>query len=54
MAVNDAGYVHLPDGRRYTIAVFIENSAYDMPSTEALIAQISRIVLNHLYPTTHK
>ncbi len=26
MAVNDAGYVHLPNGHRYTIAVFIENS----------------------------
>lgn len=44
MAVNDAGYVHLPDGRRYTIVVFIENSGYDMAQTEAMIADISRMV----------
>lgn len=45
MAVNDAGYVHLPDGRHYSIAVFIENSALTMPDTEALIAEISQLVL---------
>lgn len=44
MAVNDAGYVHLPDGHRYSIAVFIENSGYDMTETEALIATISEKV----------
>lgn len=48
MAINDAGYVHLPDGRHYTIAVFIENSALSMPDTEVLIAQISRLVLTAL------
>lgn len=44
MAVNDAGYVHLHDGRRYSIAVFIENSGYDMEQTEAIIAEISELV----------
>lgn len=48
MAVNDAGYVHLPNGHRYAIAVFIENSGYDMAQTEALIADISQIVLSHI------
>lgn len=48
MAVNDAGYVHLPDGTRYSIAVFVENSCYDMAATEALIAEISSIVLKHI------
>lgn len=48
MAVNDAGYVHLPDGRRYSIAVFIEDSGYDMPQTEEIIAQISKIVLTYI------
>lgn len=48
MAVNDAGYVCLPDGHRYSIAVFIENSGLDMPQTEDLIAQISNIVLTLL------
>lgn len=48
MAVNDAGYVHLPNRSRYTIAVFIENSGYDMDKTEALIAEISEIVFKRL------
>lgn len=48
MAVNDAGYVHLSDGTRYSIAVFVENSRYDMAATEALIAEISSIVLKHI------
>ncbi len=48
MAINDVGYVHLPDGRSYSIAVFIENSGYDIPHTEAIIAEISKIVYNHL------
>lgn len=44
MAVNDAGYVHLPDGRRYAIAVFVENSGYDMAATSKIIAEISAMV----------
>lgn len=48
MAVNDAGYVHLPNGHHYSIAVFIANSCYDMEKTESLIAEISEIVLNSI------
>lgn len=48
MAINDAGYVHLPSGTSYSIAVFIENSGYDMPQTEEIIARISEIVYTHL------
>lgn len=48
MAVNDAGYVHLPDGHRYSIAVFIEDSGYDMAATESIIADISEIVLSSI------
>lgn len=44
MAVNDAGYVHLPNGHRYSIAVFIAYSGYDMAQTSKLIADISAIV----------
>lgn len=44
MAINDAGYVHLPDGRRYAIAVFVENSGYDMAATSKIIAEISAMV----------
>lgn len=49
MAVNDVGYIHMPDnGRRYSIAVFIENSGYDMTDTESIIAEISRIAFSYL------
>ena len=49
MAVNDVGYIHMPDnGHRYSIAVFIENSGYDMTDTESIIAEISRIVFSNL------
>lgn len=47
MAINDAGYVILPDGRRYCIAVFVADSGYTPAETEALIAGISEIVLRH-------
>ena len=48
MAVNDAGYICLPAGHHFSIAVFIEDSGLDMPQTEELIAQISNIVLTHI------
>lgn len=48
MAVNDAGYVILPDGLHYSVAVFIENSGYDMSQTEELIAEISGIIYSHI------
>ena len=47
MAVNDVGYVHLLDGRSYTIAVFVADSGYDMVHTEKLIADISDLVYRH-------
>ncbi len=48
MAINDVGYVHLPNGRSYSIAVFIENSGYDMPQTEEIIAKISETVYTYI------
>lgn len=48
IAVNDVGYVHLPNGRRYYIAVFVADSGYDMATTSALIAELSRIVAEKL------
>lgn len=45
MAINDVGYVHLPNGHICAVAVFIENSGYDIEQTEALIAEISRLIL---------
>ncbi len=44
IAVNDVGYIHLPDGKRYAIAVFITRSAYSLEETSAVIARISDIV----------
>lgn len=48
MAVNDCGYVHLPESSRYSIAVFIAESAYDMTTTSGLIADISRITYEYI------
>ena len=44
IAVNDCGYVIFPDGYRYSIAVFIADSAYDMDVSAKIIADISSIV----------
>lgn len=44
IAINDAGYIFLPEGRGYSISVFIADSSYDMDSTSAIIAEISSIV----------
>ena len=51
-AINDCGYVNLPNGERYSIAVFVADSGYDMAETSAIIAEISRIVWIGL--TEHK
>lgn len=48
MAINDAGYVHLPDGIRYSIAVFVADSGYDMKETSAIVAGVSEIVYKYL------
>lgn len=48
MAMNDCGYVHLPDGHRYSIAVFIADSGYSLEATSQLIAWISAIMLRYV------
>ena len=47
-ALNDCGYVHLPDGRCYSIAVFIADSAYDIENSSKIIADISKIVFTEI------
>lgn len=47
-AVNDIGFVRLSDGRVYSIAVFVKDSARPFPETEKMIAEISRIVYRHV------
>lgn len=44
IADNDAGFVRLPDGRQYYIAVFVMNSLEDDQTNAAMIAEISRKV----------
>lgn len=46
--VNDVGYVRMPDGRRYVIAVMISRSAYDIKKTETIIAEISQIAYKYI------
>lgn len=46
--VNDVGFIVMPDGRHYSIAVFVKRTGSDLQSTERLIAEISAIVLKHL------
>lgn len=43
MALNDCGYVRLPGGRHYSIAVFIADSGYDAGETAKMIADISEM-----------
>ncbi len=48
IADNDAGFVILPDGSAYYIAVFITESKMTDAENAALIAQISKIVYEYL------
>ena len=43
-AINDLGFVLLPDGRYYTIAVFVKHSRESAENTARIIADISRLV----------
>lgn len=44
IAINDAGFVLLPDGHHYTLVVFVKNSQESPEHTEAIIAHISKMV----------
>lgn len=48
IAINDIGFITLPDGRRYIIAVLVKDSALSPASTSRIIADISSIVFGHL------
>lgn len=47
VAENDLAFVTLPNGKQYTIAVFIMNSTEDDRTDNSLIAGISRIVYDY-------
>lgn len=44
IGINDIGFIYLPDGRKYFIAVFVKDSAEDFQTTEKIIAEISSVV----------
>ena len=46
---NDVGYVTLPDGRRFAIAVFTNSSETSTSDRERAIAEISRMLFDHFY-----
>lgn len=47
IAVNDVGFFLLPDGRHYSVAVFIKDSGMPIEENEAVIAEISRMVYDY-------
>ena len=48
IAVNDGGYVTLPDGRSYAIAVFVKDFAGPQDDADAAIAEVSKAVYEAL------
>ena len=48
VGINDVGFVLLPDGRYYTIAVFVKDMAGDNDEAAHLIAEISAAVYHHV------
>lgn len=48
VAVNDGGRVSLPDGRSYSVAVFVKDYAGPQEDAEAVIARISAAIYRHI------
>lgn len=46
---NDVGYVTLPDGRRFAIAVFTNSSETSVSDRDRAIAEIARTLFDHFY-----
>ena len=54
--INDIGFVFLPDGTHYNIAVFCDNARMTLQEAEVVIAEVSRLVYDGLtasYDTSH-
>ncbi len=47
IGINDVGFVLLPNGKRYTIVVFIKDSAENASVTSQIIADISQMVYKY-------
>lgn len=52
MGINDIGFVTLPNGEHYFIAVFCNNSSLSMQETEAVIAELSRMAYSYIVSNT--
>lgn len=48
IGINDIGFIDLPNGDRYLIAVFVKDSAENYETTEKIIAEISSIVYKNI------
>lgn len=46
--INDIGFVLLPDGRYYTIAVLVKETGMSLPEASRLIADISEIIYQYV------
>ena len=46
---NDVGYITLPDGRRFAIAVFTNSSKTSVADRERAIAEIARMLFDQFY-----
>ncbi|MCF2580741.1 class A beta-lactamase, subclass A2 [Bacteroides caecigallinarum] len=48
IGINDIGFIDLPNGDRYLIAVLVKDSAEDYETTERIIAEISSMVYKNI------
>lgn len=48
IGINDIGFVCLPDGQHYSIAVFVKDSKESMSNTSRIIADISEVVYRYV------
>lgn len=54
IGLNDIGFVTLPDGQRYTIAVFVRDSGHTDTETAGIIADISKAVYEYVTERTRR
>lgn len=48
IGINDIGFVCLPDGQHYSIAIFVKDSKESMSNTTHIIADISEVVYRYV------
>lgn len=47
IADNDLGFIRLPDGRQYTLAIFVMDSMEDNQTNAAIISDISKVIYDY-------